>query len=74
MWRSGGDLDFADWLRASRACLNISRERLAAVAGISHQTIYRAERALPTLAMTRRVITQAIQALERSRRGTHDRR
>ena len=34
---------FGDWLRAERKRLNISRERLAADAGISYQTVSNAE-------------------------------
>jgi len=58
---------FGDWLRAERKRLNISRERLAADAGISYQTVSNAELGRPVLPMTERVLHQAIVNVSRKR-------
>jgi len=58
---------FGDWLRAERSRLKISRERLAADAGISYQTVQNAELGKPVLPMTERVLHQAIVSLTKKR-------
>ncbi|HUU14095.1 MAG TPA: helix-turn-helix transcriptional regulator [Terriglobia bacterium] len=58
---------FGDWLRDERSRLGISRERLAADAGISYQTVQNAELGKPVLPMTERVLHQAIVNLTKKR-------
>ena len=55
---------FGEWLKATRKRLSISRERLAADAGISYQTVQNAELGKPVLPMTERVLRQAVEQLD----------
>jgi len=59
---------FGKWLTEERKNLGLSRERLAARAGISFQTIQRAENGHEILPMSEETIARAIKIITQERK------